>query len=59
MTTRKKKNPPPAEMTPDPGEPSGMERDSHGRPIPLDKRLPEDRAKAKRKRTSKQKSAKH
>jgi hypothetical protein len=39
------------EMAPNPGEPAGMERDSHGRAIPLKKRLPEDRAKTKRGRT--------
>jgi len=35
-------------MAPNPEEPPGMERDSHGRAIPMKKRLPEDRAKAKK-----------
>jgi hypothetical protein len=53
MGKLKKKIAHPPEMAPDPGEPPGMERDSHGRPIPVAERLPEDRAKAKRKRTVK------
>jgi hypothetical protein len=40
-------------MLPQKGEPPGMERDSHGRPIPLKERLPEDRAKARRARKRK------
>jgi hypothetical protein len=35
-------------MLPQKGEPPGMERDSHGHPIPLKERLPEDREKSKR-----------
>jgi hypothetical protein len=38
----------PKEMTPDPKEPPGMERDDKGRAIPMAQRLSEDRAKAKR-----------
>ena len=49
----KKKRPHPPEMAPNPDEPPGVERDRHGRPIPLKKRLPEDRAKAKRQHPAK------
>jgi len=42
-----KKKESPKEMTPNAGEPLGMERDNKGRAIPLNDRLPEDRAKAK------------
>jgi hypothetical protein len=37
----------PKKMTPNAGEPPGMERDNKGHAIPLKDRLPEDRAKAK------------
>jgi len=45
-----KKKSAPKEMTPNAGEPPGMERDSRGHAIPIKQRLPEDRAKAKRAR---------
>jgi hypothetical protein len=35
-------------MRPQKSEPAGMERDSHGHAVPMNERLPEDRAKAKR-----------
>ena len=35
----------------------GLERDSQGRPIPMAKRLPEDRAKAKKASSNKAKAA--
>jgi hypothetical protein len=35
-------------MRPHKGEPDGMERDSRGHAVPMNERLPEDRAKAKR-----------
>jgi len=41
---------PKTRMAADPHEPPGMERDSHGHPIPLAARLPEDRAEAVRAR---------
>jgi hypothetical protein len=44
-----------ARMAPLKSEPPGMERDSHGHAIPIKKRLPEDRAKAKRARNAKKK----
>lgn len=50
------KKTPPKEMTPNAGEPPGMERDGKGRAIPLKDRLPEDRAKAKRARIRKRKA---
>ena len=46
----------PGEMTPDTGEPPGMERDSKGHAIPLKDRLPEDRAKARRARHRRKKT---
>jgi hypothetical protein len=42
-----------ARMAPLKGEPPGMERDGRGHAIPMKKRLPEDRAKAKRARMKK------
>jgi hypothetical protein len=47
MSCYGKKKESPKEMTPNAGEPLGMERDNKGRAIPLKDRLPEDRAKAK------------